>query len=105
MSRRSSRQPLSKGDVVLMDNLSSHKGPRASEIIRDCGAWPLFLPPYSPDLNPIEMAFAKLKQLLRRFNARTIEALWLAIGDICALFTPQECRNFFRHHAYAVDLT
>ena len=57
---------LAKGDVVLMDNLSSHKGPRVTELIQDCGAWPLFLPPYSPDLNPIEMAFAKLKELLRK---------------------------------------
>jgi len=96
---------LCRGDVVLMDNLSSHKGPRVSQVIRDCGAWPLFLPPYSPDLNPIEMAFAKLKQLLRKLNARTIEALWKAIGDICALFTSQECWNFFRHDGYAVDLT
>jgi len=96
---------LCRGDVVLMDNLSSHKGPRVSQVIRGCGAWPLFLPPYSPDLNPIEMAFAKLKQLLRKFNARTIEALWQAIGDICALFTSQECWNFFRHDGYALDLT
>ena len=96
---------LAKGDVVLMDNLSSHKGPHVTELIQDCGAWPLFLPPYSPDLNPIEMAFAKLKELLRKLNARTIEALWHAIGDICALFTPMECWNFFRADGYVSDLT
>lgn len=94
---------LSRGDVVVMDNLSSHKGPRVPELIRDRGAWPLFLPPYSPDLNPIELAFAKLKELLRKQGARTIEALWQAIGDICLLFTPKECWNFFRHDGYATD--
>ena len=61
---------LSKGDVVVMDNLSSHKGPRVTELIQDHGAWPLFLPPYSPDLNPIEMAFAKLKELLRETRSQ-----------------------------------
>ena len=62
------------------------------------------LGPYSPDLNPIELAFAKLKELLRKQGARTIEALWQSIGDICALFSPQECWNFFRHDGYASDL-
>ena len=96
---------LSKGDVVIMDNLSSHKGPRVTELIQDCGAWPLFLPPYSPDLNPIELAFAKLKELLRKRGARTIQALWQAIGDICDLFTPKECWNFFRHDGYVTEFT
>ena len=64
---------LNKGDVVIMDNLSSHKSPRTAEAVRDQGAWHLFLPPYSPDLNPIEMAFSKLKELLRKHNARTID--------------------------------
>jgi transposase len=95
---------LGKGDLVIMDNLSSHKGPRVAAIIQERGAWPLFLPPYSPDLNPIEMAFAKLKELLRKKNARTIETLWQAIGDICALFTPAECSNFFRQDGYVRDL-
>ena len=95
---------LSSGDVVIMDNLSSHKGPRVTGLIQDCGAWVLFLPPYSPDLNPIELAFAKLKELLRKQGARTIEALWQSIGDICALFSPQKCWNFFRHDGYASDL-
>ena len=96
---------LSRGDVVIMDNLSSHKGPRVSDIIKDRGAWPLFLPPYSPDLNPIERAFAKLKELLRKQGARTIDTLWRAIGNICDLFNPTECRNFFRHDGYITEFT
>jgi transposase len=96
---------LSEGDVVIMDNLSSHKGPRVMEMIQERGAWPLFLPPYSPDLNPIELAFAKLKEHLRKQGARTIDALWRAIGNICDLFTPTECWNFFRHDGYITDCT
>ena len=72
-----------------------------AQLIRQQGAWPLFLPPYSPDLNPIEMAFAKLKELLRKLNARTIDQLWRAIGSLCSLFTPDQCWNFFRHCGYA----
>ena len=83
----------------------SAKGPRVTQIIQDCGAWPLFLPPYSPDLSPIEMAFAKLKERLRKQGARTIEAVWQAIGNICHLFKPTECWNFFRHAGYATDFT
>lgn len=94
---------LKAGDVVIMDNLASHKSPKAEDCIRDRGAWPLFLPPYSPDLNPIEMAFAKLKELLRKANARTIEALWKAIGDICDLFNQTECWNYFVKAGYASD--
>jgi transposase len=67
---------LKPGDVVILDNLSSHKSPRAAELLKAKGAWFLFLPPYSPDLNPIEMAFSKLKSHLRRIGARTIDALW-----------------------------
>src|SRR5208282_5565465 len=92
---------LVRGDVVIMDNLSSHKSERVAQLIRQQGAWPLFLPPYSPDLNPIEMAFAKLKELLRKLNARTIDQLWRAIGSVCSLFTPDQCWNFFRHCGYA----
>jgi len=73
---------LARRDVVIMDNLSSHKSERVERLIRERGAWLLFLPPYSPDLNPIEMAFAKLKQLLRKLNARTIDQLWRAIGSV-----------------------
>ena len=94
---------LSKGDIVILDNLAVHKSNRAAQCLADRGAWFLFLPPYSPDLNPIEMAFAKLKAHLRKAAARTFDALWKAVGDICNLFTPAECRNFFRHAGYASD--
>lgn len=93
---------LQKGDVVIMDNLSSHKGPKVEDAIRARGAWVLFLPPYSPDLNPIEMAFAKLKAHLRAKAIRTIDALWKAIGDICEMFTPDECRNYFQAAGYGL---
>jgi transposase len=76
--------------VVILDNLPSHKSAKA-ESPKQRGAWFLLLPPYSPDLNPIEMAFAKLKADLRRIGARTIDALWRAIGDVCALYSEQEC--------------
>jgi len=93
---------LQKGDVVIMDNLSSHQGSKVDDAIRARGAWILFLPPYSPDLNPIEMAFAKLKAHLRARAIRTIDGLWQAIGDICQLFTPEECRNYFNAAGYAL---
>jgi len=92
---------LCKGDIVIIDNLSAHKSIAAEEAIRAKGAWLLFLPPYSPDLNPIEMAFSKLKSHLRARAVRTIDGLWRAIGDICALFEPQECSNFFKAAGYA----
>jgi transposase len=94
---------LSRGDVVILDNLSSHKSEKARTILKERGAWFLFLPPYSPDLNPIEMAFAKLKAHLRRIKARTIDALWRAVGDICDLYTPEECWNYFKQAGYASD--
>ena len=78
---------LGSGDVVILDNLAAHKSEKAEKILRSRGAWFLFLPPYSPDLNPIEMAFSKLKAHLRATAARTIDDLWKAIGNICALFT------------------
>jgi transposase len=84
---------LRRGDVVIADNLSVHKSARAAKALKARGAWFLFLPQYSPDLNPIEMAFAKLKAHLRRAATRTFEALWVALGDICALFSPDECWN------------
>src|SRR5690606_5606468 len=90
-TRRSSDLTLRPGDVVILDNLSSHKSEKAKAILKERGAWLLFLPPYSPDLNPIEMAFAKLKAHLRRIGARTIDALWRAIGNICDLYSPEEC--------------
>jgi len=92
---------LSKGDVVILDNLSAHKSQAAEQAIRAKGAWLLFLPPYSPDLNPIEMAFSKLKAHLRARAVRTIDDLWRAIGDICELFDPDECSNFFKAAGYA----
>jgi transposase len=91
---------LRPGDVVIMDNLPAHKSAAAEEAIRAKGAWVLFLPPYSPDLNPIEMAFAKLKALLRAKAVRTIDALWKTIGQICDLFTPEECANYFATAGY-----
>src|SRR3954468_18942543 len=84
---------LQRGDVVIADNLSIHKSARAAKALKARGAWFLFLPQYSPDLNPIENAFAKLKAHLRGAATRTFEALWAALGDICALFSPDECWN------------
>jgi transposase len=94
---------LNPGDVVILDNLSSHKSEKAAAILKDRGAWFLFTPPYSPDLNPIEMAFAKLKAHLRRIGARTIDALWQAVGNICDLYTPEECWNYLKDAGYASD--
>jgi transposase len=94
---------LEPGDVVILDNLSSHKSEKAKAILKERGARFLFLPPYSPDLNPIEMAFAKLKEHLRRIGARTIDALWRAIGSICDLYSPEECWNYLKKAGYASD--
>ena len=91
---------LRPGDVVIMDNLSSHKGPRVRELIEGAGASLRYLPPYSPDFNPVENAFAKLKALLRGTAARTIEALWAAIGRLVDTFTPAECSNYFAAAGY-----
>jgi transposase len=87
---------LSKGDVVIMDNLASHKSSTAQELIRGQGAWNLFLPAYSPDLNPIEMAFAKIKALLRKAAARTYDQVWQSLAEICELIPPNECLNYFK---------
>jgi transposase len=94
---------LKPGDVVILDNLSSHKSATAQAILKERGAWLLFLPPYSPDLNPIEMALSKLKAHLRRIGARTIDALWRAVGDICRLYSPQECWNYLKAAGYAFN--
>ena len=94
---------LRPGDVVILDNLNVHKSPRAAKALAERGAWFLFLPKYSPDLNPIEMAFAKLKTLLRKAKARSYDALWRAVGDICHLFDPQECWNYLIDAGYAAD--
>ena len=92
---------LKPGDVVVLDNLGSHKGKAVRKAIRAAGAHLLFLPPYSPDLNPIEQVFAKLKTLLRKADERTIEATWRRIGSLLDCFTPAECSAFLRHAGYA----
>ena len=94
---------LSKGDVVIMDNLAAHKSDAAAQAIADKGAWILFLPPYSPDLNPIEMAFSKLKAHLKKHAVRTIDQLWRKIGDICDLYDPNECQNYFKAAGYGFN--
>ncbi len=91
---------LRPGDVVVMDNLGSHKAAGVRRAIERAGASVLYLPPYSPDLNPIENAFAKLKRLLRAAAERTVEGLWRAIGRLIDRFSPGECRNYFRHCGY-----
>ena len=94
---------LSQGDVVILDNVAFHKSQRTQELINQRGAWLLFLPPYSPDLNPIELAYSKLKTLLRKHAARNFDAICDALGDICTLYTAQECRNFFKAAGYGAD--
>jgi transposase len=86
---------LSKSDEVNLDNVAFHKSKRAEELVRERGAWLLFLPPYSPDLNSIEMAYSKLKTLLRKRAARTFDEISDALSDICDLFNPSQCLNFF----------
>lgn len=91
---------LTPGDVVIMDNLSSHKGPRVREMIEKAGASLRYLPPYSPDFNLIENVFAKLKALLRKAAERTVEGLWTAIGRLINAFTPRECANYLAAAGY-----
>jgi transposase len=92
---------LQPGDIVVMDNLGSHKGRAIRAAIRAAGARLFYLPPYSPDLNPIEQVFAKLKLLLRKAEERTTEAVWRRIGSLLNNFTPQECANYLRNAGYA----
>ena len=92
---------LKPGDIVIMDNLPAHKGEAVRKAIEATGAVRLLLPPYSPDLNPIELVFSKLKALLRKAAERTVGALWDRIGQVLEAFTPQECANYFRHDGYA----
>lgn len=94
---------LKRGDVVILDNLSSHKSENAALALKSVGAWFLFLPPYSPDLNPIEMAFSKLKTLIRKAAARTYDELWRAVGVVCELFSDDECQNFFNAAGYEAN--
>lgn len=91
---------LKRGDIVVMDNLSSHKGVAVRGMIEAAGASLLYLPPYSPDFNPIEKAFSKLKAHLRKAAERTVSGLWDAIGRLIDLFIPQECANFFADAGY-----
>lgn len=93
---------LTAGDIVIMDNLSSHKVVGVRQTIEARGATLLYLPPYSPDLNPIEQAFAKLKALLRKLAARTVAQLWDALGDLIHRFTPQECLNYIANAGYVL---
>ena len=92
---------LKPGDVVVMDNLGSHKGKAVRRAIRQAGAHLLFLPPYSPDLNPIEQVFAKLKTLLRKAAERTVEATWQRIGKLLDHFSADECANYLVNSGYA----
>ncbi len=91
---------LAPGTVVILDNLATHKNAAATKAMRDAGCWFLFLPPYSPDLNPIEMAFSKLKAHLRRIGARTFTDMFKAIAEVCDLYSPQECWNYFKAAGY-----
>ena len=91
------------GARLTHDNLSSHKSTRAIELLRAQGNDLIFLPPYSPDLNPIEMAFSKLKTLIRKAAARTYQALWRQVGAVCDLFHPQECQNYFIAAGYGTN--
>jgi len=92
---------LTPGDVVIMDNLGSHKGQAVRRAIRAAGAHLLFVPPYSPDLNPIEQVFAKLKTLLRKADERSITTVWQRIGSLLDRFPPAECANYLRNSGYA----
>jgi len=91
---------LTPGDIVVMDNLGSHKSPEIKAAIEDKGATLRYLPPYSPDLNPIELMFAKLKALLRKAAERSLTTLWKRIGATIDTFTPTECANYFKADGY-----
>ena len=91
---------LMSGDIVIMDNLPAHKVTGVRQMIEAVGARLLYLPPYSPDFNPIEMAFSKLKALLRKAAARSVDDLWDTIADCLNQFTPQDCRNYFSAAGY-----
>jgi transposase len=92
---------LKPGDIVIMDNLGSHKGKAVRKAIRAAAAKLFFLPPYSPDLNPIEQVFAKLKTLLRKADERTVDETWKRIGQLLDAFCPTECANYLRNAGYA----
>lgn len=92
---------LAPGEIVVLDNLGSHKGHRVRRAIRRAGAHLLFLPPYSPDLNPIEQLFAKLKHLMRAAERRTVETTWCKVGALLDLVSPTECANYLANSGYA----
>jgi transposase len=94
---------LREGDVVIMDNLGSHKGSAVRRAIRAAGAKLFFLPPYSPDLNPIEQVFSKLKTLLRKADERTVQATWMRIGKLLDTFSSAECANYLKNAGYASE--
>ena len=94
---------LKPGDVVVMDNLSSHKGAAIRRLIEDAGAELEYLPPYSPDLNPIELVFSKLKRLLRRAGERTVDGLWGLLGRVHEKFPTDECRRYIAHCGYRAN--
>ena len=91
---------LRKEDIVVMDNLSSHKVAGVKEAIESVGAKVIYLPPYSPDLNPIENVFSKLKTLVRKAKLRNVEELWSKLGKLCDVFSPDECKNYFKNAGY-----
>ncbi len=94
---------LRRGDIVIMDNLSSHKRASVRKLIEETGASLLFLPPHSPDFNPIEKAFARLKAMLRKAGERTVTGLWDLIGRLVDIFKPDECANYFTSCGYEPD--
>lgn len=94
---------LEPGDILILDNLASHKVRGVREAIEGAGAHVLYLPPYSPDLNPIELAFSKMRRLLRSLATRTVDALWQACGTVLQAFSPTEIRNYFRHAGYRYE--
>jgi len=93
---------LREGDIVVMDNLSSHKVAGVEKAILSVGAKILYLPPYSPDFNPIENVFSKLKTLVRKAKSRTMEQLWKKLGELCDIFSPDECKNYCKHAGYKI---
>ena len=91
---------LREGDIVVLDNLSSHKVAGVKEAIASVGAKVVYLPPYSPDFNPIENVCSKLKTMLRKLKVRTGEELWKKLGKLCDIFAPEECQNYFKNAGY-----
>ena len=91
---------LERGEFVVLDNLPTHKRNTIKKLVEARGAWLLFLPPYSPDLNPIELAFSKFKAHMKRLKPRTVDELWKAAGVVCDLYKPHECLNYFIADGY-----